>query len=216
MTEIVQGSDAWKALRLGKATASRIADIVAKTKSGYAASRANYLAELLIERTTGVPTEGFVSAEMRWGTEKEADAVAAYEFHRNVETTKVCFVGHPRITMAGASPDRLVGDDGMIEVKCPNSATHLETLLSQTVPSRYLTQIQWQMSCTGRAWTDYVSFDPRFAEPMQLFVKRVERDAARIVELEREVSAFLAELDSKMDEIAKRFPAVMPLAAAAE
>lgn len=201
MNDIIQGSAEWHAIRVGKVTASRVADVVAKTKSGWGASRANYMAELIAERLTGETAERFTNAAMNWGTEKEPDARAAYEFFRDASVTEVGFVEHPSIGMTGASPDGLVSDDGMVEIKCPNTATHLETLLSQAVPAKYNTQMQWQMACTGRKWCDFASYDPRLPEEMSLFVKRVERDDKMIFELEKDVSAFLAELSEKIAKL---------------
>lgn len=199
---IVQGSPEWFKARLGKATASKIADIVARTKSGPAASRINYLAQLVVERMTGIAPETFSNAAMAWGTEKEPEARAAYAFlHADAPVSEVGFIDHPRIPMAGASPDGLVGDDGLLEIKCPQTATHIETLTGETVPSRYLTQIHWQMACTGRAWCDFVSFDPRMPDDLQLFVKRVERDEAVIADLEREVEAFLTEVSERVGQL---------------
>lgn len=198
MNEIIQGTPEWHALRVGKVTASRVADVVAKTKTGWGASRANYLAELIAERLTGEPAASFTNAAMAWGTEKEPEARAAYEFRTDAEVALVAFIDHPEIAMTGASPDGLVGNDGLIELKCPNTATHIETLLGDEIPGKYITQMQWQMACTGRAWCDFASYDPRLPESMRLFVKRVDRDDARIAELQTLVSAFLAELDGKV------------------
>jgi predicted phage-related endonuclease len=135
---------------------------------------------------------------MQWGTETEPLARAAYEAHADVLVDEVAMINHPSIEAAGASPDGLVGDDGQLEIKCPNTATHIDTLLSQTVPGKYNTQMQWQMACTGRQWCDFVSFDPRMSDGLQLFVKRVQRDAAYIAMLEEEVKKFLVELDGKI------------------
>lgn len=201
MSTIEQGSEAWKQLRCGKVTASRVADVVAKTKTGVSAMRGNYMAELLVERLTGLPTEGYVSAEMKWGTENEPDARAAYEFHADVEVALAAFVPHPSITMAGASPDGYIGDLGLVEIKCPNTSTHIETLLGQAVPAKYLTQMQWQMACTGRQWCDFVSFDPRMPESMRLFIRRIPRDQSRIDELQTDVVNFLMELDNKTEAL---------------
>lgn len=197
MTEIVQGTPEWRAVRLGRVTASRVADVVAKTKSGPGASRANYMAELLVERLTGQPAERFQNDAMRWGADHEPAARQAYEFLRECAVEQVGFVHHPRIAMAGASPDGLVGADGLLELKCPNTATHVDTLLGQAPPGKYVIQMQWQMACTGRAWCDFGSFDPRLPYEMQLWVSRVMRDETHIRELEAEVEAFLAELDDK-------------------
>lgn len=203
---IIQGSPEWKALRCGRVTASRVADVIAKTKSGYSASRANYMAELVCERLTGTAAEGFTNAAMQWGTEKEPDARNLYEFMAGVEVEQVGFVHHPSIPMAGASPDGLVGAKGGLEIKCPNTATHIDTLLSGTVPGKYLTQIQWQMACDpARDWTDFVSFDPRMPGNMQIFIKRVPRDGIAIVQMEQEVRAFLAELDEKISNLTEKF-----------
>jgi putative phage-type endonuclease len=201
MTEIIQGSPEWHALRIGKVTASRVADVVAKTKTGWGASRSNYMAELIAERLTGEPAEKFTNAAMAWGTEKEPDARAAYEFFRDAQVVEVAFIDHPAIGMTGASPDGLVGDHGLVEIKCPNTATHLDTLLTQAIPSEYVTQMLWQMACTGRQWCDFVSFDPRLPEAMSMFVKRVDRDDKLIASLEKDVAEFLAELDLKLAQL---------------
>ena len=201
MTEIVQGSPEWHALRIGKVTASRVSDVIAKTKTGWGASRANYMAELIAERLTGEPAEKFTNAAMAWGTEKEPDARAAYEFFRDAQVSEIAFVDHPVIGMTGASPDGLVGDHGLVEIKCPNTATHLDTLLTQAIPTKYVTQMLWQMACTGRQWCDFVSYDPRLPETMSLFVKRVDRDDKLIASLEKDVAEFLAELDLKLAQL---------------
>ncbi|MGC8534882.1 MAG: lambda exonuclease family protein [Rhizomicrobium sp.] len=200
-----QRTDAWFAARLGKATASRIADIIAKTKSGYSTSRANYAAQLVAERLTGTPADTFSNAAMQWGTEKEPEARIAYEFMHNTQVSEVGFIDHPRIAMSGASPDGLVGSDGLLELKCPNTATHIETLLGGSVPGKYLTQMQWQMACTGAAWCDFASYDPRLPDEMKLFVKRVDRDDNLIRDLEREVSTFLSEVDNTIAQLRARY-----------
>jgi putative phage-type endonuclease len=199
--EIIQGSDEWKQLRLGKVTASRVADVVAKTKSGPSASRANYAAQLIAERLTGVPSESYTNAAMEHGTATEPEARAAYEFYQGVTVEQIGFVEHPAIDQAGCSPDGLVGTDGLVEIKCPNTATHLDTLLNQVVPGKYDTQIQFQMACTGRQWCDFVSYDPRMPENMRLFVQRVHRNEQRINELEKEVAGFLLEMAVKLSQL---------------
>lgn len=200
-----QRSEEWFAARIGCVTASRIADVVARTKSGWAASRKNYLAELAAERLTGARAEGFTNAAMQWGTDMEPDARAAYQFHANKRVGQVGFVPHPSIADTGASPDGLVGDDGLVEIKCPNTATHIDTLLGATVAEKYVLQIQWQLACTGRAWCDFASFDPRLPEPMRLFVKRIERDDKQIKELEAEVTQFLIELRSTVAQLRHKY-----------
>lgn len=202
---IDQGTAEWHAARCGKVTASRVADVVAKTAKGWGASRANYMAELVAERLTGVSGEGYTNAAMRWGTETEPQARAAYEFLHDCDVMQVGFVPHPLIPNTGASPDGLIGDDGLIEIKCPNTATHIETLLGQSVAGKYVTQMQWQMACTGRAWCDFASFDPRMPAEMQLFVRRVERDEETIASLEKDVALFLAELDEKVSALSEKY-----------
>lgn len=200
-TDLEQGSDAWLAARCGSLGASRVADAIAKTKTGYGASRANLMAELIAERLTGQPAERFTNTAMQWGTEKEPDARMAYEFMTNADVTTVGLFVHPTIQGTHASPDGLVGDAGLVEIKCPNTSTHIDTLLGQKVPAKYITQMQWQMACTGRHWCDFVSFDPRMPEEMRLFVARVTRDEPVIADLEREVTTFLAELTGKVAEL---------------
>lgn len=195
---IAQGSEAWFAQRCGKATASRIADIVAKTKSGYSASRANYCAQLVVERMTGVVAESYTNTAMQHGIEMEPEARDAYCFYQNSTVELAEFVLHPSISMAGASPDGYVGDLGLVEIKCPTSSTHIDTLLGKSVPGKYVTQIQWQLACTGRAWCDFVSYDPRLPEHLKLFVRRVHRDEKHIANLEMEVIKFLTEVEDKV------------------
>lgn len=203
---IAPGSPEWRQERLGRATASRIADIVAKTKTGYSAGRANYAAQLIAERLTGTPTEGFTSDAMRHGIQYEGEARELYEFTTGRFVDQIGFVSHPTIAMSGASPDGLVGDDGLLEIKAPNTATHLDTLTGQTIPGKYQTQMLWQMACTGRRFCDFASYDPRMPPHMRLFVKRLDRDDARIAELEAEVSAFLAEIDVRIAELDRLYP----------
>ena len=196
-----QKSPEWFAARLGKATGSRIAEIVAKTKSGDSASRGNYMAQLVIERLTNKQEESYSNEYMDWGNLQEPFARAAYEAATNVLVDEVGMITHPRIEMSGASPDGLVGDDGLVEIKCPKTATHIETLLSKTVPGKYNIQMQWQMACTDRSWCDFVSFDPRMPDGLQMFLKRVHRDDALIKTLENEVIKFLKEVDSKLEQL---------------
>lgn len=195
----------WLSLRVGKATASRIAEIVATTKSGPSASRKNYAAELVAERLTGCPTEKFVSVAMAHGTDTEPQARDAYCFFRDVDVIEVGFCDHPTIAMSGASPDGLIGSDGLLELKCPNTATHLETLLGKAAPAKYVHQMMWQMACTGRQWCDFASFDPRLPEEMRLFVIRLHRDEQMIADLEREVGKFLAEVDDTVAQLRAQF-----------
>lgn len=202
---IEQGSPEWFAMRCGKATASRIADIIATTKSGPSALRTNYAAQLVAERLTGAVAESYSNAAMQWGNATEAQARASYEFAKNLDVQLVDFIDHPTIGMSGASPDGLVGTDGLVEIKCPNTATHIETLLGEKVAGKYVTQIQWQLACTGRAWCDFVSYDPRLPEEMSIWIKRVERDDKMIAELSDKVTAFLAEVASTVESLEAKF-----------
>lgn len=205
MDNIVQGSPEWHQIRLGKVTASRIADLRARTQKGWGAGRDNYMSELVVERLTGVPTEGFTNAAMQWGTDHEPDARAEYQFFRNARVVQVAFVAHPTIADTGASPDGLVGDDGMVEIKCPNPATHQKTLDGAPIADKYVQQMQWQMACTGRAWCDFASFDPRWPSAMQLHVRRVYRDDALISGMEKDVSEFLTELRETVARLRSKY-----------
>jgi putative phage-type endonuclease len=198
-----QQTEQWFTDRLGKATASRLADVLAKTKTGYSASRANYMTQLVLERITKTRAESYSNAAMQWGVEQEPFARAAYEAHTGQMVEEVGFIQHPDIEDAGASPDGLVGDDGMVEIKCPSSSTALECWLihaqgGNPVDAKYYAQMQWQMRCANRSWVDYVVFDPRMPAKAQLFVFRVQRNAEFLRIAEDEVITFLTEVDIKV------------------
>ena len=200
--EFPQGSESWLAARAGKVTASRIVDVLARIKSGEAAARRDYKAQVVAEILTGTPQEsGFINAEMQWGLDQEPFARGAYEVKAGVLVDQVGFVIHPTIERAGASPDGLVGTSGMAEIKCPKTATHISYLLGGGVPSQYQPQMLWQMACAERAWNDFVSYDPRLPEHLQLFVCRLPRDDGRIREMEAEVVVFLAEVDTMVAKL---------------
>lgn len=205
MSDFEQGSADWFAIRCGKVTASRVADVIAKTKTGPSALRTNYAAQLIAERLTGTVAESYSNAAMAWGNEQEPEARLAYEFRTDADVEQIAFVAHPTIAMSGASPDGMIGADGLLEIKCPNTGTHIETLRGQSIPGKYQTQMLWQMACTGRKWCDFVSFDPRMPEEMRLFVQRLDRDDTRIAELEAEVSAFLSEIDATVAELTRLY-----------
>ncbi len=195
-----QGSDSWKRARLGCVTASRLADVMATIKTGEAAARANYRAELIAQRLTGQVEEGFTNAAMQWGTDQEPFARAAYELYSDSMVEQVGFITHPSIKWSGASPDGLIADKGLVEIKCPNMATHIAYLIAGAVPSKYMPQMTWQLACTGREWCDFVSFDPRLPDDFRLFVVRYRPEETRIAEAETAVKTFLQEID---DAIAK-------------
>ena len=196
---IEQGTEAWLQLRLGKVTASRVADIMAKTKTGVSASRGNYLIELALQRVTGNIEPMYTNDAMAWGTATEPQARVDYEVKTGNFVDQIAFVEHPTIEWFGCSPDGLVGNDGLIEIKCPNSATHWATIKDGKPPNKYVIQMQSQMACTNRQWCDFVSFDPRMLERSQLFICRVERDQTMIDEIEAEIKKFLSEVESEVN-----------------
>ena len=202
MDNLEQRSDEWFAVRCGKVTASRVSDVIAKTKSGWGASRANYMAQLIAERLTGEVADSYSNSSMQWGIDHEDEARVSYEFYENAKVQEIGFVQHHDLE-SGASPDGLVGDDGLIEIKCPNTATHIQTLLDQKIPQKYETQMLWQMECTGRKWCDFVSYDPRMPEDLKLFVKRFERDGKRLDEIRGMVADFIGELEDKLTALEK-------------
>jgi putative phage-type endonuclease len=210
---IEQGTAEWLQERCGKVTASRIADLMAKTKTGWGASRANYAAQLIAERLTGCVAASFTNAAMIHGTETEPEARRAYEFFVDRDVQLVGFVSHPTINMAGASPDGLVAEDGLLELKCPNTATHIDTLLSGAVPEKYVKQMMFQMACTGRQWCDFASYDNRMPERMRLFVKRVHRDETALAEIEAAVTEFLTEIEVTVSALREQYEPQKELAA---
>lgn len=193
-----QRTEGWFAVRLGKVTASRVADVVAKTKTGYSASRSNYMAQLVCERLTGTKGESFTNDAMQWGIDKEPEARAAYEAKTGELVEEVGFIDHPLIAMSGASPDGLVGIDHMVEIKCPSTATHIDYIYERKPPTKYLYQMQWQMACANKYSCDFVSYDPRMPEHLRLLIVKINRDDEMITMLETEVKKFLAELDEKV------------------
>jgi putative phage-type endonuclease len=198
---MLQGSPEWRQARCGSLGASSLYEAVAKTKTGWGASRANLMARLIAERLTEIPQDSYTNGAMAHGIETEPEARAAYSFMRDVDVTEIGIVLHPRVRGSHASPDGLVGDDGLVEIKCPNTATHIETLLTGSVADKYVIQMQWQIACTGRQWCDFVSYDYRMPEEMQLFVRRFERDNERIQELEELASGFIGEMEAKIRKL---------------
>lgn len=200
---IEQGTIEWHLQRLGKVTASRVADVLSKGKSGESASRKNYRTELVVQRLTGQPGESFTSAAMEWGTATEPLARVAYEAEMGVFVNQVAFIDHPNIANFGCSPDGII-DDGLIEIKCPNSSTHIEYLSDNKPPAKYIPQMQCQMAVTGAKWCDFVSFDPRLPNDLQLFVVRLERDEEYIEAMETEVKKFLSEVEEMFTKLKER------------
>ena len=196
---VQQGTAEWHQLRLGKVTASRAADILARTKTGPSASRQNYLIELALQRTTGIIQESYSNAAMEWGTQTEPQARVAYEVRTNNFVDQLAFVDHPSIDWFGCSPDGLVSDRGLVEIKCPNSTTHWEYFKFNRPPQKYVIQMQAQMAVTNRDWCDFISFDPRMPERSQLLIVRVDRDDAFIAEMEEQIKQFLSEVEVEVN-----------------
>ena len=178
-----------------------MSDVIATTKAGYSASRAGYAVELALERITGQGETGFTNAAMQWGTDTEPLARAAYEMHTGDFVSLAGFVGHPTIEMAGASPDGFVGADGLVEIKCPERKQHLAYIRDRKAPSKYLPQIHWQLACTGRQWCDFVSYDPRLPEHLQLVVIRVNAEDLDIAGIEQSVIRFNQKIDQIIAEL---------------
>jgi putative phage-type endonuclease len=196
-----QGSPEWLAARAGHCTASRFKDVLAKIKTGESASRRNYRIQLVTERLTGRPCDSYSNAAMEWGTATEPFARAAYEGARTVMVDETGFLLHPGVPFVGASPDGLVGADGGVEIKCPfQSTVHVETL-EGGMPPEHRAQVQGTLWVTGRAWWDYISFDPRMPAHLQLYVERIARDDAYIATLADEVTRFLAEVDAMVKRL---------------
>jgi putative phage-type endonuclease len=205
MVEIIQGTPEWFEIRCGKLTASRMADATAKTKTGWGAGRKNLMAQLVAERLTGTVAESFSNTAMQWGKDIEPEARAAYEFYHDVDVVEIGFVDHPFIPMTGASPDGLIGQFGMVEIKCPNTSTHIETLLSGKIPAKYTNQMTWQMVCASRIWCDFVSYDPRLPEEMKMFVSRCNLDRDLEKEIAINATEFLKELDAQVSELKSKY-----------
>lgn len=203
--DVEQGSEEWRAARCGSLGASRLHEAVARTKSGWGASRANVMADMIVERLTRCPTDGFTTQAMRDGIEREPEARAAYAFEHGVNVAEIGLALHPRIKGSHASPDGIIGDFGLLEIKCCANATHLAALLGEPIPDKYVIQALWQMTCLGRQWTDVAYYNPHFPEPMRLFVRRVHRDEARIDTLEEQVEEFLGELEMKLAQLRERW-----------
>lgn len=199
-----QRTEEWLIERAGHCTASRASDVLAKIKNGEASERRKYRIQVVTERLTGVPVQGFVNASMQWGIDTEDPAKAAYEEETGDLIQSVGFLKHPTIAWVGASPDGLLGNDGLIEVKCPDSTTHLEWMAGEKVPPRHVAQIQFQLWVTGRQWCNFTSYDPRFPENLRLFTVRAERDNDYIKNLEAEVRAFLEEADALHKKLLRR------------
>jgi len=196
MIDVLQRTDEWKSLRCGCVGCSRLGDILATGKGGaVSASRKNYMAEVLCERLTGKPAEHFTSAAMQWGIDTEPLARQAYEEKHGVFTLEVSGQMHPDIFGWWGSPDGLVGTDGGLEIKCPNTATHLDTLLTGKINQDYIYQMAGYVEIFGREWWDFVSYDPRLPGKHSMYIRRFRRDELPIAEVKAGVIKFLSELE---------------------
>lgn len=206
MSGAPQGSDEWKKERAGCATASCFDKVMSKGKSAgaEAVGRAKYRIQIVTERLTGIPVDGYTNAIMQRGIDVEPEARMAYEALRGVVVEEVGFIRHPKIENCGCSPDGLIGEDGMVQIKCPESTTHLTWMEAGKVPAEHVAQMQGEMAVTGRSYSDFVSYDPRFPPALQLFVVRVPRDDAYIATLEAEVRVFLAGVDATCERLLRR------------
>lgn len=201
-----QGTAEWLSERCGRVTASCIHKVMARLKDGKpGADRTNYHAQLVAERLTGTPAENFTNGAMQWGLDTEAQARAMYSLDVGETVLETGFHPHRSILFSGASPDGLVGENGLVEIKCPNTATHIATLTGSSIDRKYLYQMQWQMECTGRDWCDFASFDPRLPDEMQLHVRRVERDETLLAEIRAEVIKFLTEVAATVEELTVKY-----------
>ena len=201
----LQRTPEWDLARLGKITASKVRDVCAKTSAGkYTAARDTYKWNLIKERITGVPVEYRITPPMQWGIDNEGDAKAFYQVLYDVQIEEVGFIPHPDMDFAGASPDGLVGTDGLIEVKCMETVNHLRAIDAGEVPEYYVDQCQWQMACTGRQWCDLVIYDPRLPDDLQMRRFRIRRDEDRIKDIESEVRKFNQEIESIITNITRK------------
>ncbi|UNE54918.1 lambda exonuclease family protein [Bartonella machadoae] len=203
-----QRSAQWFQARLGKVTASNVYNILSKTAKGLPTSKyEDYKIKLITERLTGEISPHYETEDMRWGIEHEDDALQEYGFIYDANIIKCGFIPHPSIEMAGASPDGLIGEDGLIEIKCPRSATHMRFCIDEEIKPEYLAQMQFQMACTGRQWCDFVSYDPRFTHQsshLRMKVKRVHRDDEQINSINQAVEAFLTQIEQEIQKISTK------------
>lgn len=211
--ELIQRSPEWLTYRAGKVTASGICDLMRTLKDGSSSqSRAAYMGQIVRDRfalradPNYVPPRGYSNAAMQWGNDTEPMARSAYCMLADIDIVEVGFVDHPRIALAGCSPDGLIGNDGLLEIKCPETHTHIATLINREISSEYIVQMQWQMACTGREWNDFVSYDPRLPPRLSMYKQRVFRDDAAIAKYEAAVIDFQAAVEELMERLDRLYP----------
>lgn len=200
-----QRSPEWFAARRGSLGSSVFHDIVAKTRTGFSTSRENRKAVLVLEIVTERSLDTYQSPAMLQGIEREPAGRAGYAFLKNVDVEEVGMIRHPTIIRTHASPDGLIGTDGMIEIKCMQPAGHLDMLLTGNIDARYMTQMAWAMACSGRAYCDFVAYSPDFPEAMQLIIKRIPRNDEVIAELEKAAREFIAEVEATVTTLRQRY-----------
>lgn len=204
---MIQGSIEWMQARLGNLTGSRMYEACGKKKNGeYYSTRSDLLSEKLLERLTGEWAEHFVTDAMQWGTDHEEEARSVYETRKGILVQECAYLPHPSIPHSGASPDGLVGKDGLIEIKCPSSHTHLDMILAGEIPPKYLYQMAWECECAGRQWADFVSYDPRLPGNLSFFCQRYTPDSIFIAGLRLQGLEFLVELND-METTARNYSA---------
>lgn len=207
---IPQSDPSWVVARVGKLTASRMAEAMAMVKDGPklkdgtqkmkpGADRANLLRDLLAERLVGSAKDHYVTPAMQWGLDYEAEAVMAYEAHTGNLAAPGGFVEHPTIEFFGATPDRFLGQDGLMEVKCPTTATFVKWATEGVVPEEYRPQMAAQILCTRRRWVEFVAYDPRLPPQFRLFVRRFEPTPQYLAQVEQAAVDFLRDLDLMFD-----------------
>ncbi|EJF84068.1 hypothetical protein MCU_00736 [Bartonella elizabethae Re6043vi] len=195
----------WFQARLGKVTASNVYNVLSKTAKGMPTSKyEDYKIKLMTERLTEEISQSYTTPAMQWGIEHEEDALREYAFIYDTEITQCGFIQHPTIQMAGASPDGFVGEDGLVEIKCPQSPNHLRFFIDSNIKPEYHAQMQFQMACTGRKWCDFVSYNPNFvgkSTSLRMKIKRINRDEEQIEQINQAVEIFLAEIEQEMQKI---------------
>ena len=197
-----QGTYEWFSARLGKVTASNVDNVIVKVKNGESVYKRKYRTQLITEILTGKPINIFVNEAMKWGTDHEDEARNFYMEKRgllkDIDVKEVGFIDHSTVKMSGASPDGLVGKDGLIEIKCPQPMTHTDFLISKRINKKHIHQMQWQMACTGKKWCDYVCYHPDFPAAQKMLVIRVERDNDLINRLEKDIQDFVTEVEDSV------------------
>ena len=213
---LMQNTPEWLMQRIGMCTGSKVADVIGRKKqtkaqiekgevAEYLKGRDDYMWDVVVERLTGRATDHYISPAMEHGTDTEPLARAAYETAMDVDVKHGGFFVHPQMEWFGASPDGLIGTDGILEIKCPTTRVHLQYLKDDEIPIDYAPQMLAELACTERKWCDFVSYDDRLPANMRLFIKRFERNDALIAGMEAEVKTFLEDVILRLGELAERF-----------